>query len=242
MNISLWKGTQRNRYIAQVPAKDNFFKWTLPTSGLTSGSDYWVNISSVSTPIVSGRSPNFVVTTQGTLGSIQVNTTPTGAGIIIDGTQKSGQTNTKITEIAPGDHMVNVTKANYYGASSWVKVKSGQMSTVTFTLELIDINDEIPYGNIHVTSSVPGAEIFIDDQPQGLTEATIELLWGDHDVSVRRTGYVTPPAQHVFVPQHESVDVYFELNPEPWLYYIGEFSSPIDMYTVNIANAGSTFR
>jgi hypothetical protein len=38
---------------------------------------------------------------------------------------------------------------------------------------------------------------------------------------------------------HESVDVYFELTPEPWLYYIGEFSPPIDMYAVNIAKAGS---
>jgi hypothetical protein len=130
-------------------------------------------------------------------------------------------------------------KTGYYGASSWVKVKSGQKSTVTFTLELIDPNDEVPYGNIHGTSSIPGTEIFIDDQPHGVTEATIEILWGEHDVSVKRIGYVTPPTQHVFVPMHESVDVYFELTPEPWL-YIGEFSPPIDMDAVNIAKAGST--
>ena len=118
-------------------------------------------------------------------------------------------------------------------------MKSATKSTVTFSLELIDPNDEVPYGNIHVTSSIPGTEIYIDDQPHGVTEATIEILWGEHDVSVKRTGYVTPPTQHVFVPMHESVDVYFELTPEPWLYYIGEFSPPIDMDAVNVAKAGS---
>jgi hypothetical protein len=214
VNISLWKGTTSKtlqRYIAQVPAKTGSYTWTVPT--LTTGTDYWVNISSVTTPVVANRSPTFALAAAGMIGTVKVNTTPVqGANITIDGVLNRATTNATIS-LTPGDHNINVTKSGYYRAWSWVTVRSGSTLPVNFVLEEVGANDVPPYGTIVIDSSIPGAKVFIDGENTGLvTPASTEILNGTHNVSVTSYGYVPPPTQSVFVPPHETVNMEFTLT------------------------------
>ena len=90
VNISLWKGSVRQQYIAQVPAVSSRYFWQVPAT-LATGTDYWINISSVATnPTVSDKSDiNFGIAASGAPGDLWVNTTPVqSATIYIDGVVK----------------------------------------------------------------------------------------------------------------------------------------------------------
>ena len=213
VNISLWKGSVRQQYIAQVPAVSSRYFWQVPTT-LAIGTDYWINISSVATnPTVSDRSDvNFAIAAQGAPGDLWVNTTPVqSATVYIDGVVK-GTTNTKLT-LPAGEHNVTVTKADYYTMQSTANIKSGQTTVAAFTLDLVNEMDFYPYGSMVIDSEPQGAEVYIDGDNTGLTTpAHTEIMNGDHEVFVTSYGYVTPSAQFVHVPEHETVNLDFTLS------------------------------
>ncbi len=214
VNIISLEGYSADRNIAQVPAKTGSYTWTVPTTGLVAGSDYWVNISSVGTPIVYKKSPYFAITTAGSLGAIKVTSTPVqGASITIDGVLKSLTTNATITGIPPGDHKVGVDKNRLL----WSVVLGNRQVRFHVTSEFCpgktDANDVPPYSTIFIDSTIPGAEVLIDGKDTVLvTPASTEIMWGPHDVSVISYGYEIPLTQSVFVPQHEIVNTEFTLD------------------------------
>ena len=213
VNISLWKGTVLQHYIAQVPAVSSRYFWQVPTT-LATGTDYWINISSVATdPVVSDRSDvNFGIEPAGAPGYLWVNTTPVqSATIYVDGIVK-GTTNSKLT-LNNGEHNVTVAMAAYYAMQSTAEVRSGQTTVTAFILEPVQPADVYPYGSIVIDSEPQGAEISIDGDNTGLTTpAHTEIMNGDHEVVVTSYGYVTPSAQFVHVPEHETVNLDFTLS------------------------------
>jgi hypothetical protein len=80
-------------------------------------------------------------------GSIQVNSSPSGANISLDGSDTGQVTNTTFTGIAPGSHRVEVSKEGYVDYEETVSVTSGQTARVDATLSKHTISVSSPKAN-----------------------------------------------------------------------------------------------
>jgi len=69
-----------------------------------------------------------------TTGSIQVNSTPTGAQVFLDGSNTGQTTNCTLTDIFPGSHTVMLVMEGYEDEQMSVSVTAGQTATVSVTL------------------------------------------------------------------------------------------------------------
>ena len=69
-----------------------------------------------------------------TTGSIQVNSTPTGAKVFLDGTDTGRTTNTTLTNVSTGSHTVKLVKDGYADHTGSVSVTAGQTATVSASL------------------------------------------------------------------------------------------------------------
>ncbi len=86
-------------------------------------------------------------------------------------------------EVPAGDHAVLVKRAGYADFARTVTVKEGATTEVNVLLEAIS-------GVLSVTSSIPGAQVFVDGQPLGAAPVNEQPLTpGDHDVTVVKEGY-----------------------------------------------------
>jgi sugar lactone lactonase YvrE len=80
-------------------------------------------------------------------GSIQVNSSPSGAQISLDGSDTGQVTNTTLTGIAPGSHRVEVFKEGYVDYEETVSVTSGQTARVDASLSKHTISVSSPKAN-----------------------------------------------------------------------------------------------
>jgi len=80
-------------------------------------------------------------------GSIQVNSSPSGAQIFLDGSDTGQVTNATLTGISPGSHRVEVTKEGYVDYEESVSVSSGQTVRVDATLSKHTISVSSPKAN-----------------------------------------------------------------------------------------------
>ncbi len=84
---------------------------------------------------------------EATAGSIQVNSSPSGAQIFLDGRDTGQVTNTTLTGISPGSHQVEVSKEGYVDHRETVSVTSGQTTRVDATLSKHTIRVTSPSAN-----------------------------------------------------------------------------------------------
>jgi len=69
-----------------------------------------------------------------TTGSIQVNSSPTGAQVYLDGNNTGEMTNCTLSDVSPGSHTVKVVREGYVEQEESVSVIAGQTTTVNITL------------------------------------------------------------------------------------------------------------
>jgi hypothetical protein len=91
-------------------------------------------------------------------GSIQVNSSPTGANVYLDGQNTGRTTNTTLTGVSPGSHSVEVLKNGYGDYETSVSVSTGQTATVNATLSPHTIEVTQPTGS---TSWTQGENVTI---------------------------------------------------------------------------------
>jgi hypothetical protein len=69
-----------------------------------------------------------------TTGSIQVNSTPTGAKVYLDGSDSGKTTNCTLADVSAGSHAIKLVKDGYVDYSGSAAVTAGQTATVDVTL------------------------------------------------------------------------------------------------------------
>jgi hypothetical protein len=79
-------------------------------------------------------------------GNIQLNSTPTGAQVFLDGADTGWKTNCTLTDISPGDHMIKLTKDGYADYEQKVSVKRAKTETLNITIPPIPIKVTKPAG------------------------------------------------------------------------------------------------
>lgn len=118
-------------------------------------------------------------------GKIQVNSTPQGAVVYLDG-MPSGNTPVLLTDVKPGKHELLLTADGFYNKTKKVTVVSNRTLSVNVHLKRIPSG----FGNLSIRSTPPGASIFLDDQFVNITPALLTgIPQGKHTMTVNLTGY-----------------------------------------------------
>jgi hypothetical protein len=125
------------------------------------------------------------------VGWVYVSSSPGGALVTLDGTN-SGQTpvsgSLKLNTIGVGDHTVTLTLAGFTPYSTTVNVNANTVSEVSALLQ--PAGPKAAMGELSVSSTPLGANVFVDNNFVGITQLTLkEIPAGSHVVTVRLTGY-----------------------------------------------------
>lgn len=118
-------------------------------------------------------------------GQVQIDSTPQGAQIQIDGrSDPSWLTPFNLTGLSPGQHSVSVSKAGYSPETRAVDVTSASKSFVTVHMS--------PVNALLVLNSTPsGAAVLLDGKETGkTTPAQFAVEKGSHTVVLRKSGYL----------------------------------------------------
>ncbi len=119
-------------------------------------------------------------------GQLSISSTPGGAQVLVDGHHSdTWLTPFDLGGLAPGQHLVSVSKPGYATENRSIEVASGSKSFLVVELA--------PLGATALISSVPtGAEVFMDGRDTGrATPAQIPVdKLGSHIFTVRKEGYL----------------------------------------------------
>lgn len=131
-------------------------------------------------------------------GQVTFTTAPPGAQVIVDGAA-TGTTPTAALAVPAGQREVSFDAPRYQPLTLVVEVTGrNEPQTVHGTLTP-------NWADVSITSSPPGAEILLDDEPTGaVTPATIEALAGEHEIRLRLPGH-KPHRQRILVAPEEVV-------------------------------------
>ena len=118
-------------------------------------------------------------------GSVQIDSTPQGAQIQLDGrTDPSWVTPFSLSGLSPGQHTISVSKSGYSSESRTVDVASASRALVTIFLPPIN-------ALMVVNSSPAGAEVVLDGKNTGrVTPAQFAVEKGAHTLVLRKQGYL----------------------------------------------------
>jgi hypothetical protein len=156
-------------------------------------SEYWYYYWSGSEkyPTTTGLSIKYVseidlITDDIAAGEIQVTSSPGGAAILVDDADTDQKTNTTIEGLDVGPHIVTVALDGYREAAEQeVDVQWGVPAMVNFNLVRME-------GSIKVTSTPPGAKVYLDGTDTGnVTPVTLPgVTPGDHTMMAKLSGYI----------------------------------------------------
>ena len=144
------------------------------TVDIMAGQTTYINISLMRAPIL--------------IGSINFTTTPDGASIFIDDTEKVGKlTPVTITDIPIGSHTFALKYAGRNDATGIVNVVGGVISYVYVDMSIISPTE----GSFSISSIPQGADIYIDSiLYSAKTPTTIEhLVPKAYTIVLKKTGY-----------------------------------------------------
>jgi Protein kinase domain/Carboxypeptidase regulatory-like domain/PEGA domain len=113
-------------------------------------------------------------------GSINVNTTPPGAKIVIDGQSDPSWVTPYTIHMPAGSHYVSLVKDGYDTAGKRVTVESG--GEVALNLQLA-----LPTGDVELDTDPRGLQVSIDGKAYGPSPVKVKLSAGKH------TYHVAPP-------------------------------------------------
>ncbi|NYT17594.1 MAG: PEGA domain-containing protein [Methanomicrobiales archaeon] len=118
-------------------------------------------------------------------GSISVQSTPTGAAVILDGEGK-GTTNTAIPDVSAGVHTLRLEKTGYYPWENPVIVVAGETANVAAVLSMVPPAT----GSIAVETDPAEANVYLDTEFIGLSPVSVgNVTPGSHSVQIEKDGY-----------------------------------------------------
>jgi formylglycine-generating enzyme required for sulfatase activity len=115
-------------------------------------------------------------------GKLNFESTPEGATILVDG-ESIGTTPLADISVAAGEHELRVLAERYLPYRQSIEVTGmGQVQGFDFKLEPA-------WANIAISSTPIGASVYVDGEVAGVTPALLEILQGDHEISLQLPRY-----------------------------------------------------
>ena len=125
----------------------------------------------------------YTLTPTATTTSISVSSTPSGATVYLDGSNK-GTTPLTIPSVSYGSHDLRLTYPGYQDSSNAVTVSA---SSYTYAYTLTPTPTTTP---ISVSSTPSGATVYLDGSNKGTTPLTIpSVSYGSHNLRLTYPGY-----------------------------------------------------
>ena len=118
-------------------------------------------------------------------GSVQIDSTPPGAQIQLDGrTDPTWVTPISLSGLTPGQHTISVSKSGYSADTRTVAIAAGSRAAVALHLA--------PVNALMVINSTPaGADVLLDGKTTGrVTPIQFAVEKGAHSVLLRKQGYL----------------------------------------------------
>ena len=112
-------------------------------------------------------------------GEIEINTTPMGATIYIDG-KSYVETPNYISDILIGEHELKLTKQGCAEIKKTIVIKEGEALTINETLQTGK--------EISISTSQSGDKIYVDGNYIGTSPISSNLSYGSHEIKAERNG------------------------------------------------------
>ena len=112
-------------------------------------------------------------------GEIEINTTPMGATIYIDG-KSYGETPNYISDILIGEHELKLTKQGCAEIKKTIVIKEGEALTINETLQTGK--------EISISTDQSGDKIYVDGNYIGTSPISSNLSYGSHEIKAERNG------------------------------------------------------
>ncbi len=115
-------------------------------------------------------------------GRLVLRSEPSGASVSVAGVYR-GQTPLEL-ELRPEiTHSVVVSKPGYEAATRQVSLGAGERRTLSLPLAGI-------FGEVTVRAQPADAQVYVDGEPRGGANQTLRLVATDHEIAIRKQGYV----------------------------------------------------
>ena len=112
-------------------------------------------------------------------GTIDVDSSPMGATIYIDG-KHYGETPNYISDILIGEHELKLTKQGCASVTKTITIKEG---------ETLSVNEKLQTGKeISISTGRSGDKIYVDENYVGVSPITTNLSYGNHEIKAERDG------------------------------------------------------
>ena len=112
-------------------------------------------------------------------GTIDVDSSPMGATIYIDG-KHYGETPNYISDILIGEHELKLTKQGCASVTKTITIKEG---------ETLSVNEKLQTGKeISISTGRSGDKIYVDGNYVGVSPITTNLSYGSHEIKAERDG------------------------------------------------------
>lgn len=126
-------------------------------------------------------------------GDIQVQSTPSGAAVYLNGNYQGttyAGSPLEITQLASGTYTVQLTMPDYQTSTQTAMVQNGVITTVAATMVPAVTTTPDTTGQISVASTPAGANIYLDNTYMGISPAILSnIASGIHTLTLRETGY-----------------------------------------------------
>jgi hypothetical protein len=149
-------------------------------------------------------------------GTLSISSNPSGAAVYVDGIYR-GLTPTTIGNLAPGQHVVLLSKAGYQDWQGYANIQGGVITTLSPTL----VSDPSPiYGTVSIISTPSGASVYADGIYVGQTSPNRALVFtqvkpGNHELLLSKTGYQDyKTSGTVYAGQDLSLTISLTPNPQ----------------------------
>lgn len=156
--------------------------------------------------IAPGEMLNLNETLHPNFGSVEINTTPPEATVIIDDRIETEKTPLMIKRLQSGQHNLKITYPEYRDYTSTILVDDNKTSS-------IDIELTPAFGYLNLTTTPVGAELIINDETVDVTPVeNLKLMSGQHLITIK-ADYYKDTQEMITIEDGKTLEKDIELSP-----------------------------
>jgi formylglycine-generating enzyme required for sulfatase activity len=115
-------------------------------------------------------------------GLLDINSTPAGAAVLIDG-EEVGVTPITALPVEAGEHQLALAADRYLPLAQALSVTGRQVQ------QQLELSLAPAWAEISINSTPADATVLMDGEPRGNTPATLEILQGEHQLLFEKAGF-----------------------------------------------------
>lgn len=196
---------------APVPSEETSMKAPLPVESQPEGDQNATTVEAKPSPLPESKTLDVKLTKEVPTGFIEVESSPSGARIFLDGRETATKTPGRLSNLAVGkQYQISLRMDRYTLVTREVDLLSEKGITLSVPLEL---EGKYQKATIKLTSDVPGTEFSLNGKGMGVLPKTFEVNPGLVKIRAVKKGY-QPAERQVTLKGGEERKLALSLIPE----------------------------